>query len=47
LIKESYPNHPPLIVMGITAGIGAGIEGISSSVYTYEKLSTEFNNDIE
>jgi hypothetical protein len=30
--------------MGITAGIGTGIGGISSLVYTYQKLSTEFND---
>jgi hypothetical protein len=29
--------------MGIMSGIGTGIGGI----YTYQKLSTEFNNDIE
>jgi hypothetical protein len=33
--------------MGITAGIGTGIGGISLSVYTYQKLSREFTNDIE
>jgi hypothetical protein len=33
--------------MGITAGIGTGIGGISSAIYTYQKLSTDFNNDIE
>jgi hypothetical protein len=29
------------------AGIGIGIGGISSSVYIYQKLLMEFNNDIE
>jgi hypothetical protein len=29
------------------AGIGTGIGGISLSVDTYQKLSTEFNNDIK
>jgi hypothetical protein len=33
--------------LGITAGIGTGIGGISSSIYTYQKLSAKFNNDIE
>jgi methyl-accepting chemotaxis protein len=33
--------------MGIMAEIGTGIGGISSSVDTYQNLSTEFNNDIE
>jgi hypothetical protein len=33
--------------MGLTAGIGTGIGGISSSIYTYQKLSAEFNNNIE
>jgi hypothetical protein len=33
--------------MGITAEIGIGIGGISSLVCTYQKLSTEFNDDIE
>jgi hypothetical protein len=28
-------------------GIGTGLGGTSSSVYTYRKLSTEFNDDIE
>jgi hypothetical protein len=35
-----------LIAMGITAGISAGIGDSSSSVYIYQKLSTEFNDDI-
>jgi hypothetical protein len=38
---------PLLIVMRITAGIGTGIGGISSSIYTYQKLPAKFNNDIE
>jgi hypothetical protein len=29
------------------AGIGTSIGGISSSVYTYQKLSAEFSNDTE
>jgi hypothetical protein len=33
--------------MGITTGIGTGIRGISLPVHNYQKLSTEFNNDIE
>jgi hypothetical protein len=36
-----------LVAIGITAGIGVGIRGISSSIYTYQKLLTEFNNDLE
>jgi hypothetical protein len=46
-IKESYPNCPPRTALGITAGIGTGIGGISSSVCIYQKLSTEFTNDKE
>jgi hypothetical protein len=33
--------------MGITAKIGAGIGGITSSVHTYQKLSKEICDDIE
>jgi hypothetical protein len=33
--------------MGITVRIGTGIRGISLSIYTYQKLSREFTNDIE
>jgi hypothetical protein len=33
--------------MGIVAGISTGNRGISSSIYTYQRLSTEFNNDLE
>jgi hypothetical protein len=33
--------------MGITAVIGTGIGGISLSIYTYQNLSTEFNNDLK
>jgi septal ring factor EnvC (AmiA/AmiB activator) len=33
--------------MGIMTGIGTGIGGISSTIYTYQKLSAEFNNDIK
>jgi alanine dehydrogenase len=35
------------MAMGITAGMGTGVGDISLSVYTYQKLSTEFNYDIE
>jgi hypothetical protein len=35
------------MAMGIMAGTGTGIGDISLSVYTYQKLSTEFNYDIE
>jgi hypothetical protein len=45
--KRAIQIIPLLIVMGIMAGIGTGIGGISSSVYTCQKLSTEFTNDIE
>jgi hypothetical protein len=33
--------------MRLTAGIGTGIGGISSLIYTYQRLSTEFINDLE
>jgi copper oxidase (laccase) domain-containing protein len=33
--------------MEITAGVGTGIGGISSSIYTYQNLSAEFNDDIK
>jgi hypothetical protein len=45
--KRAIQIIPLLITMGITAGKGTGIAGVSSSIYTYHKLSTEFNNDIE
>jgi hypothetical protein len=45
--KRAIQIIPVLIAMGITDGISTGIGGISSSIYTYQKLSTEFNNDIE
>jgi hypothetical protein len=45
--KRAIQIIPLLIAMGITAGIGTGIGGISSAIYTYQKLSTDFNNDIE
>jgi uncharacterized phage infection (PIP) family protein YhgE len=33
--------------MGITTRIDAGIEGITSSVHTYRKLSKELSDEIE
>jgi hypothetical protein len=33
--------------MGITPGMHTGIGDISSLIYTYQKLSTEFNNDLK
>jgi hypothetical protein len=33
--------------MRITARIGAGIGGITSSVHTYQKLSKELSDDIK
>jgi hypothetical protein len=45
--KRTIQIIPLLIAMDITAGIGTGIGGISSSVYTYQKLSREFSNNIE
>jgi hypothetical protein len=45
--KKAVQIIPLLIAMGITAGIGTVIGGISLLVYTYQKLSTDFNTDIE
>jgi hypothetical protein len=47
LIKESHSDPSLLIAMGITAGIGVDIRGISSSVHIYQKLSEELSDDIE
>jgi hypothetical protein len=44
--KRAIQIIPLLIAMGITAGTGTSIGGISS-VYTYQKVSREFTNDIE
>jgi hypothetical protein len=38
---------PLLIGLGITTGIGTGIEGIASSAAYYNQLSTELTNDTE
>jgi hypothetical protein len=40
--KRAIQIIPLLIAMGIMAGIGTG-----TSAQTYQKMSTEFNNDIE
>jgi hypothetical protein len=45
--KRAIQIIPLLIAMGITAGIGAGIRGITSSVCIYQKLSQEFSDDID
>jgi hypothetical protein len=45
--KRAIQIIPLLIAIGITVGIGISIGGTSLSVYTYQKLSTECNNDIE
>jgi hypothetical protein len=45
--KRGIQIIPLLITMGIMTGISPGIGGISSTIYIYQKLSTEFNNDIK
>jgi uncharacterized membrane protein len=45
--KKAIQIIPILVAMGITAGIDAGIGGITSSVHTYQKLSKEFSDDIK
>jgi hypothetical protein len=47
LIKESHPNHSPTDSNGDHGWNRYWHQGISSSVYTYQKLSREFINDIE
>jgi hypothetical protein len=45
--KRAIQIIPLLVAMGITAGIGTSIWGISTSIYNYQKFLTEFNNDLK
>jgi hypothetical protein len=47
LVKMSYPSHSPTDSYGDHGWNRYWHGGISLSVDTYQKLSTEFNNDIK
>ena len=45
--KRAIQFIPLLVGLGITAGIGMGIGGITSSITFYHTLSKDFTDDIE